>query len=316
MKLILHIGTEKTGSTTIQNWLYENKVALGDNGFFLSSSLSTPNNRSLVHCFQDEIDEYYTTQGIKDLERRNEIRDRLLADFRAEVCAQSGARHTAILTSEHFHSRLTRPDEIDRFVDFARDVFSDILIVCYFRNQLALCRSKYSTAVRAWRTETFEEYLLSNTEMAEYYDLHDLASRWTNAVGKDKVSFRNYDAIRKERRDIRRDFLEAAELDFIAESMSYASRSQNLGLSLMDANAFRLANRAFPPWNRDGTPSKLNRAAKKISLPLAGAIQRLTGRRSISAAKSIEDEVCKRFELSNERLFDEYGIDIRMPAAK
>ncbi|MDV7144369.1 hypothetical protein R3X27_16940 [Tropicimonas sp. TH_r6] len=316
MKLVLHIGTEKTGSTSIQGWLHDNKARLRDNGVFLSEVLSTPNNRSLVHCFQKEIDEYFLHQGIRTLDERDRVRDEILAGFSSEILSQDASVHTAILTSEHFHSRLTSSEEIGHFLRFARGVFSDIQVICYFRNQLALCRSKYSTAVRAWRSESFEEYLHSNTEMAAYYDLYALAVRWAKAVGKDKVSYRSYDTLREERRDIRRDFMEAAGLDGFSGQMDYTGRSQNMSLSLMDANVLRAINSILPAMKTDGTPSKANRAAKKTVLPLAGGVQRLTGRRSISASRHAEARVRERFADTNEMLFAEFGVDIRMTGSR
>jgi hypothetical protein len=38
MKLILHIGTEKTGSSTIQHVLKKNQKTLLDNGYFFINS--------------------------------------------------------------------------------------------------------------------------------------------------------------------------------------------------------------------------------------------------------------------------------------
>ena len=35
MKCILHIGTEKTGTTLLQNWLYDNKEKLSQVGIYL-----------------------------------------------------------------------------------------------------------------------------------------------------------------------------------------------------------------------------------------------------------------------------------------
>ena len=44
MKCILHIGTEKTGTTILQDWLYDNKVELSKVGVYLSDNLGKTNN--------------------------------------------------------------------------------------------------------------------------------------------------------------------------------------------------------------------------------------------------------------------------------
>jgi hypothetical protein len=58
MKCILHIGTEKTATTLLQNWIYENEAGLAKAGIALTRSAGAPNNRKLVSAHQREIDDY------------------------------------------------------------------------------------------------------------------------------------------------------------------------------------------------------------------------------------------------------------------
>ena len=64
MKCVLHIGTEKTGSTLLQDWLYQNQVNLSRQRIFLSDVLSINNNRRLVSFFQWELDDWANRNGI------------------------------------------------------------------------------------------------------------------------------------------------------------------------------------------------------------------------------------------------------------
>jgi hypothetical protein len=43
MDLYLHIGTEKTGTTSIQHFLYENIEKLKEKKIYLSQSINFPN---------------------------------------------------------------------------------------------------------------------------------------------------------------------------------------------------------------------------------------------------------------------------------
>ena len=57
MKLILHIGMEKTGTTSLQQWLFQNKILLSNNGFGISEILGEGNNRKLPSYFIDDYDD-------------------------------------------------------------------------------------------------------------------------------------------------------------------------------------------------------------------------------------------------------------------
>ena len=48
MHCFLHIGVEKTGTTSIQKFLYLNRALLNQNGYQLTDSLSKPNNTGIT----------------------------------------------------------------------------------------------------------------------------------------------------------------------------------------------------------------------------------------------------------------------------
>ena len=66
MQCILHIGTEKTGTTLIQNWLYANQEALSEQGVFLSEQLGKTNNRLISAYFQPELDDWAKRNHIQN----------------------------------------------------------------------------------------------------------------------------------------------------------------------------------------------------------------------------------------------------------
>ena len=47
MKLILHIGTAKTGTTTLQHWFASNRESLQAQGIYYPKSLGKVNHRAL-----------------------------------------------------------------------------------------------------------------------------------------------------------------------------------------------------------------------------------------------------------------------------
>ncbi len=62
MKLILHIGTEKTGTTSIQNFLKLNRIKLKKHGYYIPKSPALPsgNHRwiTLIAYDKDRTDDF------------------------------------------------------------------------------------------------------------------------------------------------------------------------------------------------------------------------------------------------------------------
>ena len=56
MRGILHIGTEKTGLTLLQKWLYSNQKNLSNQGIDLSNILGIPNNIYFPINFNGKFD--------------------------------------------------------------------------------------------------------------------------------------------------------------------------------------------------------------------------------------------------------------------
>ena len=71
MKCILHIGTEKTGTTILQDWLYDNQAELSKVGVCLSDNLGKTNNRLVPAYFLGHLDDWAMHNGISsDAEKR------------------------------------------------------------------------------------------------------------------------------------------------------------------------------------------------------------------------------------------------------
>ena len=114
MKCILHIGTEKTGTTLIQNWLYENSDALSVQGVGLSRTAAYPNNRKLVAFFQTGYDDYMHENMVFDGHHREAFFHGFEESFLDEMSELARDHHTVVFSSENFNSRLQTVEQIER----------------------------------------------------------------------------------------------------------------------------------------------------------------------------------------------------------
>ena len=87
MRLILHIGTEKTGTTAVQNFLYQNRQSLLQRRIGLLSSIDSPNNRKLyAYCLpEDKFDDYFWDLNIRDVTAKGAYFSGFESTFSSEV---------------------------------------------------------------------------------------------------------------------------------------------------------------------------------------------------------------------------------------
>ncbi|WP_170763745.1 hypothetical protein [Ruegeria lacuscaerulensis] len=193
MKLLLHIGTEKTGTTLLQEWLYANKEALSEQGVFLSKVCGSGNNRRLVSYCQSSLDEFTETNRIMTLEDKERYFRGFSKKFQAEIAKASKKHHSMVITSEHFHSRIQKPEEVARLKSLFEGNFESVKVLCYLRPQWDLRESLYSTAVKYGNTGAIENFQSSVDTEGNYYNYYNLAEFWAGAFGKENTELRVYD---------------------------------------------------------------------------------------------------------------------------
>ena len=151
MRCILHIGTEKTGSTAIQQFLYDNTDALRSQRVHICQSAGEGNNRLLSGAFMDEEkqDDFLKGLNHKDIKTRRRWKTRVLKRFEKEARKAQKKCDVFIVSSEHFHSRLFSLVEVAALAEFLTPLFDEIEVICYLRRQDQMAVSRYSQALRA-----------------------------------------------------------------------------------------------------------------------------------------------------------------------
>ena len=186
--LILHIGTAKTGTTSIQHFLCENRQALASQGFFVPSFLGVgPNHRWLPLLAQDEgtEDGFTTRQGLHTSPQR--LRDgRASKRMELRQTAAATAESTWIISSEQLQSRLTTVDLL-RLRRLLEPLFEEIRVVVYLRQPLPTAISCWSTRTRSGRVTPT---LPSPQSFAFLCDHAPMLRRWQQVFGRQPLMVR------------------------------------------------------------------------------------------------------------------------------
>lgn len=187
---ILHIGVQKTGSTSIQGWLHENAAALAAQGVHVPVSLGRRVHNRLL-----------------DLARRPDRADPALLDaLRAELAALPAARHTLLFTSENLAAKLPDHAAVARLRALLDPFCNRYTVIVYLRRQDEFAVSVRSTEAR--RGDIDPEVFFGRVP----FDYAALLDRWAAVFGRDAIHPRLFVRDLMPGGDVVADFLSAAGL--------------------------------------------------------------------------------------------------------
>lgn len=298
MKCLIHIGTEKTGTTAIQAFLYENRTKLRHHGIYITDSFGIPNNRYIPAYFCQQEDDFNLIYGLKTQNDKDNFFQDFDANFEEEMEAANGC-HTLLLSSEHFHSRLRTRKEIKNLKKFLKKHFKDIQILCYFREQSDMIISQYSTGLKGRESRDFASFAEEFGPETYHFNFLKIAENWSSVFGVNNCVFRIYDSSILKSNDIRIDFLDAVGIDLKNSTFTFRKTGLNSSLSPMQSAAFRAINKAIPYWQPEGGVNPRNLRAKK-------AILRVQSFQSGSLSSPLQKRIFEKFAESNAQFLDRF----------
>jgi len=119
MKCYLHIGTEKTGTTTIQNFFDLNRIILLEKGYIYTKNAGRTNHTLLAVAAYNlhRRDEFTRLYGLDTNAELKLFQKNVIASLKDEIeSIQIDYRNakSIVFSSEHIQSRLTEIEEIER----------------------------------------------------------------------------------------------------------------------------------------------------------------------------------------------------------
>jgi len=293
-RCVLHIGTEKTGTSSIQKFLALNRDALAADGVYYAAV--TGRNGEGQYSFVAATRDYPLTHDVGTVfnltteEDRVQFSGKLLSSLAAEF-DQVPEASTWVVSSEHFHSRLFHSHEIQRLRDFLEPYVERFEIVLYLRRQDRMAVSLYSTLVKAGQTNPKVFPAIKNAKLPYYYDYEAIHAQWAGVFGAEAVRIRLFDRNELLNGDLIEDFCDVAGL-----SLTDKARPPVVNESLNQAGIdFLLSvNRQLPEFI-DGKPNPLRKMlSRRISNICRGKCEPVTRHQA--------EEFYSVFRNGNERL--------------
>jgi hypothetical protein len=300
LKAIVHIGTEKTGTTSIQEFLYQNRKKLKAAGFHFIQSAGEQNNRILpAYCIDDDKpDDFFRDLGLLTLEQRIEFKREFIKKFEGEIHSVPGNIHTVIISSEHFHSRIRTEAEMDNVYRLLSTYFNEFKIICYLREQVTTCTSGYSTNMKTGGMESLETYLQRCNPKNYFYNYYDMLGNWERCFGFGALDVSLFAQDRFLNGDLLDDF--AAKIDpALLGKLTKPIRAENESLKPIGQALARAINITFPMRTGRTEAHELRDRCKKV------IIESFTGKGQ-QPTPSVRRKIYESFIESNEQVRQKY----------
>lgn len=294
--LYLHIGGEKTGTTTLQVFLRDNASQLRKRGLVYPADQNQPYFSGAEHAplvaglIKDEATvEFVSLRKLASSQSAMPSLLRRLKSCDAEI---------AVISAEHFSSRLTKTSHLISLRTSLLQVAENIKIVFYLRDQASLAVSAYSTAVKCGRRAPFDPNEVNSTN--PYYNHLSTLDLWGSIFGVENLILREFDRQTLYRGDIVDDFFHI--IDVPTDGLSRPSR-RNESLDAVSLEVVREVNHLLPTPD-ESLPAyhEAHRFRRKVLIPHL----RSKGRQFVAIKLSDQALILDRFRNINEEINNRY----------
>lgn len=242
MRAILHIGTEKTGSSSIQSLLRKNRSALRRQGYQTSRELGRPSQIALAVAALP-TDVRWRVHRRLSLDTDEDVRA-YRVDRRSALEKELAGRDGTLLLSCEQLSKLPDEQSVVRLTEWLSCVVSQVTALVYVRRQDSFLVSLYSQALKSGRTAPLDVPDEVVAGAGSKFDYWSLVSRWANVLGPDRVVVRVFERDALVGGDVVKDYLDVVGMHPEVD-LAMPSR-RNPRLDATGAEFLRLLNHHIP----------------------------------------------------------------------
>jgi tetratricopeptide (TPR) repeat protein len=249
--LFLHIGTTKTGSTSIQHILHTRRKTLPAQGVAYPATPGD-NRHILLATAYTSYPEMWEERDLPIWEGREPAKRiaAYLGELKAELTALPTHIDRVILSAEHFATHLRAPEDIKRLHDDLQPFFDRMKVIVYLRRQDLHFASMHAQFVRLGNTNPPDMDRL--TAFHHEYDYAALIGRWAEAFGEHAMIPRLFEGAKGARFDVVEDFATICGLT-LAIAPDDNARARNLSMTLPGQNLLLELGRTLQATDPDAT---------------------------------------------------------------
>ncbi len=286
--LVLHIGTGKTATSSIQLFLHRNRSRLAELGHLYPKTPGrTRHIRLGLFIRPDEDLEHMVSwrreSSVSPAEFRKTFRRRLFREIDEFGLSRLLFSDEALFGSpERALRRLSR---------FAGRIAGSVRVVVYLRRQDDHLVSRYQQVVKVGETRRLTERS-QRLDLSHTYDYYARLRTWTRLVQPDELVVRPFERDRFANGSLYQDFLDAVSIDARAEDLDQVVRSRNESLDAESVEFLRILNVLRAENEAAAALVPVDRAlVKRLAVASTGP--------TLTLPSPLLDEFMARWEVSN-----------------
>ena len=287
-RLVLHIGTFKTGTTHLQVFMRRNQEQLAAHGVAYPAFTKDKNHIEFFVASYGAVSEFHERRGVHNDADIHEYRKALVNQLRP--LAKSPLQ-TTIVSSEYL-TFVEAESDLEALRTMLLSVYDQVDILMFLRRPDYLAGSVYGESVIAGMTLG---------PGSEYVDLHvqtfdgaALVSRWERVFGADQVTALPYlESYKKSELAVVKLVLNELGIDFDSTQWNHVASSVNPSSSELAIAYLRLLNPETPKLMADGRSNQWQRRLLRNELSA-----RFPGP-SAAVPQETMDEILRRFPPSS-----------------
>jgi hypothetical protein len=241
--LVLHIGTGKTGTTSIQSFMNANRSRLAELGFLYPRTPGKVRHTriSLSVLPEENLDRApaWHRQGFTSA---TEFRETVHRKLRRELARAD--LPNAILSDEALFG--AKPVALDRIRQLTDQLARSVKLVVYLRRQDDHLASRYQQVVKVGETRRLEERVRV-LDLSGFYDYRAKLGRWEQAMGPATFAVRRFERASFADGSLHQDFLDTVGVDARADELEQVTQlNESLDAEAVELlrilNLFRVEN--------------------------------------------------------------------------
>jgi hypothetical protein len=186
----LHIGTEKTGTSSIQDFLATNRERLLRHKYLYPKSPGVVNHLGLT-CYAQDDDKFDRVRRSRVIFSPDDViryRAKLLAELDTEIGESRAA--AVIFSNEHLSSRLISHAEIRRIKGLCDKYAVKTRVIVYIRDQVGFLTSRYIEGVKGGGIRPLT--LPIRAGLIRLMDYEKLLAPWREVFGFENLTVRRF----------------------------------------------------------------------------------------------------------------------------
>jgi len=251
-RLILHIGTPKTGSTSIQESLGNAREAL------LEYDIHYPSFKPYNHIFNFIpifLEDPHTSFVFQIQHKPNEDVQAKIQGYREiwEKEILSCTKGNFIISAEDFTFPYFTEDAVKRLKSFVEQYFEEVTIIAYVRHYDQWISSQIQQDIKNGVDAGLSELIQRFITCPPWISYRNCLGKWTRVFGQENLVVRPFDPLVFHQGSLLADFFHACNLpvdnDAISELRSNESIGENAAIFLQEYNQVypRLINNEINP---------------------------------------------------------------------